>query len=191
MELNAVSKWQKESESEGKIGIYLNRMSSDKKCTFRHIQTEFSRCPEDQTQHHKLRTYLRANCSKTGDDIGSELTELNQYQPQRTTILNTESLSNDLKSLYNNDMFSDLTLRVGNEDLQLHKCILASRSNVFHKMFKHNMKENLTNSLEISDIDPAIVKMMVCYMYCGQVKNLNVEVAIQLYSAAENTILRI
>ncbi|GIY91957.1 TD and POZ domain-containing protein 4 [Caerostris extrusa] len=26
---------------------------------------------------------------------------------------------------------------------------------------------------------------MVCYMYCGQVKNLNVEVAIQLYSAAE------
>ncbi|GIY91958.1 TD and POZ domain-containing protein 4 [Caerostris extrusa] len=67
---------------------------------------------------------LTISCELTAarleDDIGSELTELNQYQPQRTTILNTESLSNDLKSLYNNDMFSDLTLRVGNEDLQLH-----------------------------------------------------------------------
>ncbi|GFU67599.1 speckle-type POZ protein-like [Trichonephila clavipes] len=52
-------------------------------------------------------------------------------------------------------------------------------------MFKHNLKENLTNCVEINDLSPEVVKAMINYIYCGKIEDLNLEMAIQLYPAAE------
>ncbi|KAG8192315.1 hypothetical protein JTE90_002136 [Oedothorax gibbosus] len=97
----------------------------------------------------------------------------------------TDSLVGDMKHLYENKMFSDFTLKVGNEELKVHKLILCARSTVFNSMLTTDMKESITHCLEITDFDPHVVKAMLQYIYCGQVEEIIPDLGIQLYSIAD------
>uniref|UniRef100_A0A0K0DN50 Speckle-type POZ protein n=1 Tax=Angiostrongylus cantonensis TaxID=6313 RepID=A0A0K0DN50_ANGCA len=81
-------------------------------------------------------------------------------------------LSEDLSALFESKQFSDCTL-VANcksgvpQTFHVHKAILAARSRVFHAMFEHNMTESERNEVAIDDVEPEVLREMLCFMYTG------------------------
>ena len=53
-------------------------------------------------------------------------------------------------------------------DFYAHKAILAARSPVLAKMFSHDMRENVTNTLNLPDITPDVLKELLTYIYTGE-----------------------
>ncbi|KFM83121.1 Speckle-type POZ protein, partial [Stegodyphus mimosarum] len=94
-------------------------------------------------------------------------------------------LGEDLEALYKSKKLSDISIRVKNEEFPVHKVILMARSPVFYHMFSHETAEKETNVIEISDIEPNAVEIMLQYIYSGQLKNVNMQNAFELYSASE------
>ena len=90
-----------------------------------------------------------------------------------------------LKSMFLSDELSDVKLvtRCG-KVLKAHKIILASRSQTFAAMFGHDMLENKTNSVEITDVVHEVLKEMLRFIYMGQVENMET-VASDLFIAAD------
>ncbi|KAG8173656.1 hypothetical protein JTE90_010542 [Oedothorax gibbosus] len=117
--------------------------------------------------------------SKVDDYKNSELTE-SSFKPttSRVVFKKPDSLVFDLQHLYNSKIFSDLTLKVGDEEFKAHKNILCARSSVFNTMLNYEMEEKLTNCVKITDFDPPTVRKMLNYIYCGQVEDLTPEVAL-------------
>ena len=64
-----------------------------------------------------------------------------------------------------------------------HKAILAIRSPVFAKMFSHDMKENTTDTIELCDIEPLVLKELLTYIYTGVSPNIKDHAASLLYHA--------
>lgn len=65
---------------------------------------------------------------------------------------------------------ADITLLVNGEEIKAHKCILASRSPKFEGMFDSNLKEMDKEEIEIECKNPHLLKLMVTWMYCGDIK---------------------
>lgn len=89
----------------------------------------------------------------------------------------------DIKSLYEDDFSSDITINVGGKKLKAHKVLLIARSSGFAAMFRHNMIENQTNNIFIEDIHFDAVKEMLCFMYTGKIDSISNP--IQLMAAAD------
>lgn len=101
----------------------------------------------------------------------------------------SESLLEDLKTVYDNGKFSDVTLQAGEVKFPAHKVILASRSQVFDAMFQHDTKESQTNIVNIENIEPEVLSDMLQYMYTGSVNDFSVEKAMYLYPVADKYFL--
>jgi thiol-disulfide isomerase/thioredoxin len=53
-----------------------------------------------------------------------------------------------------------------------HKAILAVRSPVFARMFMHNMQESVTNTVNLPDIEPDVLKELLIYIYTTESPNI-------------------
>ena len=91
---------------------------------------------------------------------------------------------NDLKLLFDSGNYSDSALKVGDDVFHVHKYILAARSPVFSAMFTHDMLENKQNQVEITDIEPEIMREILRFIYTGEVEKLE-EKAESLLLAAD------
>lgn len=91
---------------------------------------------------------------------------------------------NNFHSYFNNNSLSDVIFLIGNEKIPAHKLMLASVSPVFEGMFSHQMKENLTNMVQIENVDSNAFKEMLRYIYIGQIENLK-NVVFGLYELAD------
>ena len=76
-----------------------------------------------------------------------------------------------MKRAFDENLFSDAQIILGQESFKVHKVILASASQVFKKMFESDMKEK-NGVIEISDFDPAIISDLLKYIYTGEAPNL-------------------
>ncbi|KAF8770921.1 TD and POZ domain-containing protein 1 [Argiope bruennichi] len=94
-------------------------------------------------------------------------------------------LIDDLKTLYNKSILSDIKLKTATGTFHAHKNILSVRSPVFQEMFKSNMKEKIEEYINIEDLTDDTVKKMLLYIYTGEIGNLNWESASKLYVAAD------
>ncbi len=65
--------------------------------------------------------------------------------------------------------FSDVIFNVRGRQFQAHKSILATRSKYFAAMFEHPTKENLTNQIEVEDVEPAVFHEILRFIYTGKV----------------------
>jgi speckle-type POZ protein len=65
---------------------------------------------------------------------------------------------------------SDVNFNVRGRDFPAHKSILSARSEVFAAMFQHPTKENLTNQIEIEDIEPDVFQELLRFIYTGRVQ---------------------
>ncbi|CAL1298356.1 unnamed protein product [Larinioides sclopetarius] len=95
------------------------------------------------------------------------------------------TFKNDMKTLYNDHLFSDIVLRTDTEEFQAHRSILSARSPVFRSMFSTDMKEKADKCVEISDLSSDTVRRMLLFLYSDFVEELNLKSAKELYFAAD------
>ncbi|KAJ8670254.1 hypothetical protein QAD02_001513 [Eretmocerus hayati] len=90
----------------------------------------------------------------------------------------------DLESILKSEDLSDVDLNVGQQVFHAHKAVLASRSPVFMAMFQNNMHEKLSNCVDIPDISPEVMQILLRYMYTNSVDGVE-NFADDLMAAAE------
>lgn len=102
----------------------------------------------------------------------------------KTANLQFDNYSEQMKMLLYNSDFTDVILRVDDEEIDAHKAILAANSPVFYAMFQHDTKESEEHVIEIVDCEFDVLKELIRYMYTGMVKNFE-NIAIDLSIMAE------
>lgn len=96
-----------------------------------------------------------------------------------------ESVSKDLSSLFDESTNHDVEFICGDQAIKAHKNILCSRSEVFATMLRTEMAEGKTGQVKIQDIDCAVFKQFLRYIYTGVLPELTVYTALQIYEAAD------
>ncbi|XP_049796743.1 speckle-type POZ protein-like [Schistocerca nitens] len=94
------------------------------------------------------------------------------------------SFASDMLALMESGDGADVTLVVGDSELAAHSLILAARSPVFAAMLRSDMREALSRRVEITDMQEAVVRQMVLFMYTETVPQLG-SMAAELLEAAE------
>ncbi|XP_061387719.1 protein roadkill-like [Musca vetustissima] len=78
--------------------------------------------------------------------------------------------------------FSDVTLVTEDKtEFQVHKVVLCARSKVFAAMFRNDLREKLTGSITIDDMDSYVLKELLNYIYTDVIPK---EMAADLFVAA-------
>ncbi|CAL5049201.1 unnamed protein product [Urochloa decumbens] len=85
----------------------------------------------------------------------------------------SQSLCHDLGELLRKGTGSDVTLVVSGESFAAHKAILASRSPVFMAQFFGHMKEARLHRVEIKDMEAAVFRAMLRFIYTDMVPELD------------------
>lgn len=93
-------------------------------------------------------------------------------------------LSQNFLSLYNDTESSDITISCGNREFNVHKVILIHRSPVFQAMFRNDMLEKSSNTINIEDIDPEAFEVFLRFLYTGQA-SIEVKQAAGVFEACE------
>ncbi|KAJ8688378.1 hypothetical protein QAD02_024173 [Eretmocerus hayati] len=96
---------------------------------------------------------------------------------------NDDKMLTKLYSFAQNGEFTDVILKIGNEEIKAHKNVLAARSNVFDAMFKSKMQEEQTGVVKVEDFKPDVIKEMLLYIYTDSVKDIQ-KVSYELFEAA-------
>ncbi|XP_070538091.1 kelch-like protein 24a [Ptychodera flava] len=73
---------------------------------------------------------------------------------------------NELKAL---QLFTDVTLVVGNREYPCHKAVLASCSPYFRAMFTSDMKERNADRVQIKDVQVDVMDVIMRFIYTGKV----------------------
>ncbi|XP_051168007.1 speckle-type POZ protein-like A [Leptopilina boulardi] len=81
------------------------------------------------------------------------------------------------------DKIKDVNLHVGNKTIHAHKSILTSKSTVFNKMFAIDMKESVTNDVNVTDINYEVFVEVLRFMYTGKIEKSD-ELALEILNAA-------
>jgi speckle-type POZ protein len=122
-----------------------------------------------------------------------EIAEIRSVSPADPAVLAfdcTGGLSSHLEELFNDMSLSDVTLNIGDHEFPAHKLILSARSKYFAAMFKHPMKENLTNQIKIEDTEPEVFQELLHFIYTGRVSKATMEtMATGLFVAADKYLL--
>ncbi|CAL1262215.1 unnamed protein product [Larinioides sclopetarius] len=95
------------------------------------------------------------------------------------------SLLDNLKSMFSNSCVSDVKLRTKSQTYLSHKFILSAQSPVFKAMFSNDMKEKISECVDIEDLNDESVSRMLHYIYSAEVEELDWASATELYLAAD------
>ena len=66
------------------------------------------------------------------------------------------------------DEMTDFTIRSGKQTFNCHKVIIAGNSPVLHAMVRSGMTEASSNQADIHTIPPAVMQLVLDYMYKGE-----------------------
>ena len=94
-------------------------------------------------------------------------------------------LQRNLEKLFETGVDTDVTFLVQGEKFTAHKNLLSARCSYFERMFHSQMKESLSNEIEVTDISPAAFKGMLHFIYSGQTPEYSEETSLELLSAAD------
>ncbi|KAL7576555.1 hypothetical protein ACA910_018049 [Epithemia clementina (nom. ined.)] len=95
------------------------------------------------------------------------------------------SIDVSLRSLINDEEFSDVIFKVEGEQIHAHRVNLI-RSRVFQAMFRSGMRESTVNGvIDIHDVSKQTFLLLLEYLYAGTVAVVPVELAFELWEAAE------
>jgi len=102
---------------------------------------------------------LRA--SHVGRVLEEEVLKLFDGQPDK------RELGPQLGRLLDSGQFSDVVMRIGQEEISAHSAILAARSPVFEAMWSSGMREQQQKEVIMRDLDPLAIRRMLRFMYTG------------------------
>ncbi|XP_055952006.1 speckle-type POZ protein-like [Argiope bruennichi] len=86
---------------------------------------------------------------------------------------------------FEDGMFSDVCLRAGSESFPAHKLILSAFSPVFRSMFTTDMAEKKNGFVDISDVDPETLRLLLSHIYTNTLPRLTKKIALDLFIAAD------
>jgi len=97
------------------------------------------------------------------------------------------SLSKVMKKILETSTLFDVTLRAGGQEFNAHMNILAGHSDVFSAMFEADMKERNDKVVEINDLTPSTVAILLKYLYYRELREIheNTQFAVDLLRAAD------
>ncbi|KAF7636801.1 BTB domain-containing protein [Meloidogyne graminicola] len=82
----------------------------------------------------------------------------------------TNASHNTLINMYKEEILTDCVFKVGNEKLNAHRCVLASNSLVFRRMFEQkDTLEAKNGEINIVDSSPKCVRALLDYFYNGEI----------------------
>ncbi|RIA99722.1 concanavalin A-like lectin/glucanase domain-containing protein [Glomus cerebriforme] len=97
------------------------------------------------------------------------------------------SLSNDLKSLLDNPLFSDIKIKENDgKEISAHRNILVIRSEVFKRLILNEVKETNQDVIEILEFSSDILLVILEYLYSEKVteKTLKIEILAKAFHSA-------
>ena len=97
--------------------------------------------------------------------------------------LETDRVFNCFSNLWVTKMMADVTIKIQDEQIQVHSLILASGSPVMAAMFQNNFKESRDKVIEIRDVEPDVMQHLLRYIYTGSINLEDVDVDSLLIAA--------
>lgn len=92
--------------------------------------------------------------------------------------------ASQIRTLVNDDEFSDVTFIIENQQVFAHRAILAARCEPFAAMLRSGMRESVEGVIPIPNVRRDVFLLLLEYIYCDTVK-VPVEKAIELYICAD------
>lgn len=86
----------------------------------------------------------------------------------------------DDSNLFSTAEHADITFVVRGIEIKAHKCVLASRSEYFSRMFASGMKENETSVIKVEDFDADTFRLALQSLYAGFSSSITFDSALQL-----------
>ncbi|XP_055840545.1 protein roadkill-like [Episyrphus balteatus] len=120
--------------------------------------------PNDVLPDNKLTVHCEVQV------LSDRVNTMGQKNITKFTIPQCE-LANDLGVLWDTEDFSDVTLVIGDLEFPSHKNILSARSEVFYAMFEHDMEEQQSNRVVITDVDYEVMQELLHFIYTGRAPN--------------------
>jgi hypothetical protein len=110
---------------------------------------------------------------------------LNLFDDHNEKYFSNDSKSNSslTEELFTTGKFSDIKIKVGLKEFNVHRCILSLASEVFERMFLSDMIETRSNVIEINDISDDICEEMIRFIYCNKIQHLDINALDLLYAA--------
>lgn len=96
----------------------------------------------------------------------------------------------DYSDFLTNKNLCDVTFVIGDEKFSAHKLILSARSNIFAKMFEVEMLEKNTGEVKIPDIEPAVFKLLLDFIYTSKLDSNDPKKIFKLLKAAHGYSLK-
>ena len=90
-------------------------------------------------------------------------------------------MHSDFSGLLENNLFSDVTLKVEGKEFKLHKNILAARSQSFCRLFNEKIEQYV---FTIADVKCKTMRHLLQFIY-GEEVNVSPDIAIELLMAAD------
>jgi len=87
--------------------------------------------------------------------------------PNKEKFAETE-LGENIRTLLLDPKHFDVVLKCQSEEFKCHKNILGARSSVFQRMFDVDMDENNPGVVDIDDINPEALKIILEFIYTGE-----------------------
>ncbi|TVU50172.1 hypothetical protein EJB05_01532, partial [Eragrostis curvula] len=132
------------------------------------------RRPSDSSE--KIQIMSRADANSLGylNKIGSVSVEcvVTVYKDHDAISVPSSNLHKDLGELLSSEAGADVTFIISGESISAHKSILAARCPVFKEEFFGEMKEKTSQCIEIKEIEAAVFKAMVGFIYTDTVPEL-------------------
>ncbi|CAL1276309.1 unnamed protein product [Larinioides sclopetarius] len=118
------------------------------------------------------------------NDYGTNLNNLlPRYFPSSDVqTVPCPTLEDALLSMYEDDMFYDVTIENDTSSLSAHKIVLYSRSIKFEALLK-SLEETSPQVIKVEDDTETIIRMLN-FLYTDKISDINWEIATNLYSAA-------
>ena len=79
-----------------------------------------------------------------------------------------ENLNTYPKNMYEEKLFCDVTIRIGDSKFELHKSYLSSCNQYFKNLFSKNFNEGSQKEIELKEISPHIFQYMIEFLYLGK-----------------------
>lgn len=98
--------------------------------------------------------------------------------------------SQNMKDIFLSGLFSDVTIKINNEEFRVHRVILAARSPVLSAMMQHDMEESRTGNIYIKDCSPGAFREFLEYLYTGKTEGLTRANICEVYKMADKYDIR-
>ena len=105
--------------------------------------------------------------------------------PQHPADSPTSRLQFDLLHLLETAEGADVTFKVKGETIPAHKYILAARAPYFADMFGSSMEKELSNEVDVADMEPPVFRSILQFLYSGLPPTKLDEIAMELLVVAD------